>query len=181
MQNRSRIYTHDYASPIGNLRLAVDKFGHVMSIGLGEKPVWGSQCIVEENKYACGELEYQLDRYFTGALRDFSLELRLNGTAFQRAVWSRLLKVEYGATITYGELAHKIGRHGAARAVGNAVASNPIPLLVPCHRVLPATGRIGNYALRSLTDGSGASRKRWLLELEGALPRQASIFSRISA
>lgn len=181
MQTETRVYTHVYPSPIGDLNLAVDKSGRVLSIGLGRAPLWGPGYVVEENKYACGELEYQLDSYFGGKLHQFSLGLRLEGTPFQRAVWSRLLKIEYGTTLTYGEVARKIGRRGAARAVGNAVARNPIPLLVPCHRVVCATGGIGNYALRSHPDGSGAQSKRLLLEMEGVLPPGAVTVSRIPA
>ncbi|TVR30495.1 MAG: methylated-DNA--[protein]-cysteine S-methyltransferase [Spirochaetaceae bacterium] len=181
MQTRQNVYTHEYKSPIGDLSLAVDKSGRVLSITLGAARNWEPSWIVEENKYACGELEYQLDRYFCGELREFTLRLRLDGTPFQRAVWSRLLKIEYGCTVTYGEIARKIGRRGAARAVGNAVARNPIPLLVPCHRVVPACGGTGNYALRTLADGSGAESKRMLLALEGALPQRLFTFSRISA
>ncbi|TVQ36177.1 MAG: methylated-DNA--[protein]-cysteine S-methyltransferase [Spirochaetaceae bacterium] len=181
METRQHVYAHAYDSPIGRLSLAVDKSGRVLSIGLGGMSVWGPEYDVEENKYACGELEYQLDRYFRGELREFSLRLRLDGTAFQHAVWSRLQKIEYGTTVTYGEIARKIGRRGAARAVGNAVACNPIPLLVPCHRVVPASGKLGNYALRTFGDGRGTDCKRRLLALEGALPPRMFTFSRISA
>jgi methylated-DNA-[protein]-cysteine S-methyltransferase len=181
MPNKVHVYTHVYQSPIGDLRLAVDRSGRVLSISLGNVPTWGNDYHVEENKYACGELEFQLDEYFTGQRHSFSLDLRLEGTAFQRTVWNRLLKIEYGSTITYGEIARKIGKREAARAVGNAVATNPIPVLVPCHRVVPASGKIGNYALRTLVDGSGADTKRCLLELEGALVQRTLTFSRKSA
>ncbi|MFW6223996.1 MAG: methylated-DNA--[protein]-cysteine S-methyltransferase, partial [Spirochaetota bacterium] len=97
-----------------------------------------------------------------------SLDLEFEGTEFQRLVWQRLRKINYGDVVTYGEIARKIGKKDAARAVGNAVASNPIPIVVPCHRVVPASGNIGNYALRSL-NGGGAEAKRSLLALEGAL------------
>lgn len=122
----------------------------------------------EENKYPCGEVEYQLDEYFAGRLERFTLEFAFQGTEFQRMVWSRLLKVPYGTTTTYGEIAQKVGKRDAARAVGNAVAANPVVLIVPCHRVLPASGSVGKYAVSSL-NGQGSTAKKWLLRLEGAL------------
>ncbi len=181
MVNKVHVYTHVYASPIGDLRLAVDRSGRVLSISLGDWPAWGPNIDIEENKYACGELEFQLDEYFRGARQSFTVDLRLEGTPFQRTVWNRLLKIDYGTTITYGEIARKIGKREAARAVGNAVATNPIPVLVPCHRVVPASGKLGNYALRSIADGSGAHTKRCLLELEGAIAQRTLTFSRRSA
>ena len=162
------VYTHTYPSPIGNLYIAVRRDGTVVRIGFAPVDDWGEEYVAEENKYACGEVEYQLNEYFAGRLRRFTLDLEFEGTEFQRLVWQRLRKINYGDVVTYGEIAKKIGKKDAARAVGNAVASNPIPIVVPCHRVVPASGNIGNYALRSL-NGSGAEAKRSLLALEGAL------------
>lgn len=159
-------YTHSFASPIGTLYGAVDKLGRVMFLGFrppGKKP----HLDLSENKYACGELEYQLEQYFAGEREEFSLEIRLDGTSFQKAVWSRLMKIPFGETMTYGEIAHKIGRRDAARAVGNAVGANPVAIVVPCHRVLPVHGGIGNYALRGVDAEYGRQLKQALLELEG--------------
>ncbi len=163
-----RLYTHRYQSPIGELFLAVDRQGRVIRLGFEDQRRFLSQYSLEENKYACGEVEYQLDDYFAGRLQRFSLEFAFQGTEFQRSVWSRLVKVPYGTTTTYGEIAQKVGKRGAARAVGNAVAANPVALIVPCHRVLPASGAVGNYAVASL-NGRGSTAKEWLLHLEGAL------------
>jgi methylated-DNA-[protein]-cysteine S-methyltransferase len=168
VQSRTSVYTHTYASPIGPLYIAVKRDGTVIRIGFAPQQDWGDGYVAEQNKYACGEVEYQLDEYFAGRLKRFTLDLEFEGTEFQRLVWQRLRKINYGDVITYGEIARKIGKKDAARAVGNAVASNPIPIVVPCHRVIPASGDIGNYALRSL-NGSGAETKRSLLELEGAI------------
>lgn len=85
--------------------------------------------------------------------------LDLHGSAFQRGVWQALLEIPFGRTVTYGDIAEKIGRPKAARAVGSAVAANPVSLLVPCHRVLPVSGKPGNYAW-------GAGVKKILLEIE---------------
>ncbi len=163
------IYTHRYDAPIGALYLAVTRNGSVLRIGYEPFENWPEGITVEENKYACGELEHQLEAYFRGQLQRFSIPVALNGTPFQRSVWKRLAKIDYGTTLTYGEVARKIGRTGAARAVGNAVAGNPVPIVIPCHRVVAADGGIGKYALRSFPDGSGADLKRRLLKLEGAL------------
>jgi methylated-DNA-[protein]-cysteine S-methyltransferase len=91
------------------------------------------------------------------------VDLRLMAAPFRRAVLEKLREVPRGQTVSYGELAARSGNPRAARAVGSACARNPIPIVVPCHRVLPGTGRLGNY-------GGGPERKRVLLELEGALP-----------
>jgi len=131
-----------------------------------DPPEFASGIRVEENKYACGELEFQIGEYFGGRRSSFSIEIRMEGTNFQKTVWSRVGKIAFGETMTYGEVARKIGRRDAARAVGNAVAANPIVLLVPCHRVVPAGSGIGFYARRSLSVEDGRRAKRLLLDLE---------------
>lgn len=166
------LYTHTYRSPLGPLHLAVNKIGKVIRIGFTPLPAEFATAArvpyrVAENKYACGELEYQLDAYFRGELQTFTVLPELNGTPFQHTVWSRLQKISYGETLSYGEIAQKIGRRHAARAVGNAVAQNPVPIVVPCHRVLYSTGGIGSYAARSLPHSDGSAIKRQLLEIEG--------------
>lgn len=123
----------------------------------------------EENKYACGEIEYQLDQYFRGVRSEFSLPLHMGGTDFQQSVWKALRKVGYGHTVTYGELARRIGRRDAARAVGTAVGKNPVAVIVPCHRVVRASGEAGNYAIRTLAVETGRRIKRQLLEIERAV------------
>jgi methylated-DNA-[protein]-cysteine S-methyltransferase len=101
----------------------------------------------------------QLDAYFAGRLRTFNLPLRLAGTPFQRRVWQELVRIGFGETIAYAELAARIGQPGAARAVGHANGRNPISIVVPCHRVIRAGGALGGY-------GGGLEAKRWLLEFE---------------
>jgi methylated-DNA-[protein]-cysteine S-methyltransferase len=103
----------------------------------------------------------QLREYFAGNRRAFDLPVRLFGTAFQCLVWTALREVPYGETVTYGELAHRIGRPAAARAVGLANGHNPISIVVPCHRVIGAGGGLTGY-------GGGLDRKRFLLDLERA-------------
>lgn len=106
-------------------------------------------------------LAHQLEDYFGGKRTAFDVPLLARGTEFQRAVWAELTKVRYGTTITYGELAAKVGRPRSARSVGGAVGANPIPIVIPCHRVLPATGGVGGF-------GPGPDWKRRLLALENA-------------
>ena len=104
----------------------------------------------------------QLREYFAGERTAFELPLRLEGTDFDRAVWAAVARIGYGETATYGELAERLGRPGAARAVGAANGRNPIALIVPCHRVIGAKGALTGYAY-------GVERKSALLHLEGAL------------
>jgi len=101
----------------------------------------------------------QLDEYFRGDLRRFDLPLDLAGTSFELAVWRALREIPYGRTISYGELARRIGRAGAARAVGAANGRNPISIVIPCHRVVGANGALTGY-------GGGIDRKRALLDHE---------------
>jgi len=105
----------------------------------------------------------ELEAYFAGSLRRFTVRLDVHGTKFQEAVWRQLLKVRYGLVITYGGLAEAIGRKGAARAVGGALNANQVPIIIPCHRVVGSGGRLGGY-------GSGVDIKMRLLELEGVPP-----------
>jgi methylated-DNA-[protein]-cysteine S-methyltransferase len=102
----------------------------------------------------------QLTEYFAGTRREFDLPLRLQGTAFQQRVWRELTEIPYGETWSYGELARRIAKPSASRAVGLANGRNPISILVPCHRVIGADGSLTGY-------GGGLERKRWLLAHEG--------------
>jgi methylated-DNA-[protein]-cysteine S-methyltransferase len=108
---------------------------------------------------AVGEPAEQLQAYFAGELREFDLQLAPHGTPFQREVWSALRDIPYGSTISYAELAVAVGRPHAARAVGAANGRNPIAVVIPCHRVIGASGALTGY-------GGGLGRKRLLLDLE---------------
>jgi methylated-DNA-[protein]-cysteine S-methyltransferase len=106
----------------------------------------------------------QLGQYFAGERRRFELPLTLSGTPFQRRVWEELRTIPHGETVSYGELARRIGKPGEAREVGSAVGRTPTPIVVPCHRVIGADGALVGY-------GGGLPRKRALLDLEqGVLP-----------
>ncbi len=112
-------------------------------------------------------LSAELTDYLAGRRRDFTVRIAPVGTPFQLGVWEELVRIPYGEVISYGELAARLGRPRAARAVGNAVGANPIPILIPCHRVIRATGELGGF-------GPGIGWKRRLLELEGAMKKLAA-------
>ncbi len=112
----------------------------------------------------------QLEQYFAGERTVFDLPLKLTGTPFQKKVWRALQRIPFGQTRSYGQIAGSIGRPGASRAVGAANASNVLPVVVPCHRVIGADGTLTGF-------GGGLETKQWLLRHEGALPaRQESLF-----
>jgi methylated-DNA-[protein]-cysteine S-methyltransferase len=106
------------------------------------------------------EVARQLEEYFTGRRRAFDLPIRMQGTEFQRRAWRMLMEIPYGQTRSYGEQAKRIGNPNASRAVGLANGRNPIPIVVPCHRVIGADGSLTGF-------GGGIERKRWLLAHEG--------------
>jgi methylated-DNA-[protein]-cysteine S-methyltransferase len=155
-------YIHLYASPLGGITLASD--GEAL-IGLwfeGQRHFGagldGEQ--VEKPLPVFDQAERWLKLYFSGGRPDFTPPLRPRGTAFQEAVWRRLLAIPYGCTAAYGEIAASLGLPpGAARAVGGAVGRNPISLIIPCHRVVGTNGNLTGYA-------GGIERKKRLLELE---------------
>jgi methylated-DNA-[protein]-cysteine S-methyltransferase len=104
----------------------------------------------------------QLEEYFDGQRHTFDVPVELSGTEFQKQIWSKLVELEWGEVASYGELGLATGRPTAGRAVGGAVGANPVPIIVPCHRVLATGGRITGYSA-----GEGVATKAWLLEHEG--------------
>jgi len=105
----------------------------------------------------------EIAEYLDGRLRRFTVPVVAEGTSFQKAVWAELVRIPYGARRTYGEIASALGRPRAARAIGSACGANPVPILVPCHRVVGAEGALGGF-------GAGITTKRKLLELEREAP-----------
>jgi methylated-DNA-[protein]-cysteine S-methyltransferase len=105
------------------------------------------------------EAARQLDEYFAGTRRSFSLDFELDGTEFQRRVWLALADIPYGETVSYGELARSVGHPNAYRAVGSANGANPLAIILPCHRVIASDGSLGGY-------GGGLATKQRLLDLE---------------
>ncbi|MFD3994595.1 methylated-DNA--[protein]-cysteine S-methyltransferase [Streptomyces sp. NPDC058548] len=116
-----------------------------------------------------GEAIRQLDAYFAGELTEFDLPLNLIGTPFQLRVWEGLLRIPYGETRTYGELAGELGNPSASRAVGLANGKNPVSIIVPCHRVIGAGGGLTGY-------GGGLDRKQRLLAFESGTAEPAALF-----
>jgi methylated-DNA-[protein]-cysteine S-methyltransferase len=110
----------------------------------------------------------QLEAYFSGALKDFDLPLHYTGTGFQNTVWAALVEIPYGQTISYGELAARIGRPKASRAVGAANGANPLPIVVPCHRVIGADKSLIGF-------GGGLEIKQFLLDHEGVRGTQRQL------
>jgi methylated-DNA-[protein]-cysteine S-methyltransferase len=143
-------------SPIGTLTVVVDADGALTHVLFdGQSPPAHS----ERDAARCAAAAAQLREYFAGERTDFDLPLAPSGSEFQRRVWEELRTVGYGAVTDYGSLGARIGRSGAARAVGRANATNPIPIVIPCHRVIGANGSLTGYA-------GGLPAKRLLLDLE---------------
>jgi methylated-DNA-[protein]-cysteine S-methyltransferase len=153
-------YAATTASPIGTLTVLVGADGALKRILFAGEAVPASPDI-QWSEEKCAPALAQLREYFAGARRSFDLPLAPEGTDFQRRVWSELARIPFGATIDYRSLAERVGRPGAARAVGRANATNPIPIVLPCHRVIGADGSLTGYA-------GGIETKRRLLRLEGA-------------
>ena len=143
-------------TPIGRLTIVAEDAGLLRIQWDGEEPMKGS---VEGRTEVLDRAARQLDEYFAGARRSFDLPLALVGTPFQRKVWLELAAIPYGTTISYGEQARRLGRPRAARAVGAANGANPVPIVLPCHRVIGAGGALTGF-------GGGLDIKRDLLALE---------------
>ncbi len=154
-----------YRSPLGTYVILSSKRGIVCIKPEEEAKNHIARCQHDNVQIKEEESEYnsraasELDGYFAGRLSRFDLSLDLRGTPFQRQVWQLLQDIPYGETISYGRLALSLGQDNAARAVGGAVGSNPISIIVPCHRVIGSNGNLTGY-------GGGLHRKRALLDLE---------------
>lgn len=148
-------------SPVGALTLTAER-GALIAIDFGAPA--GHAAAAPPADSVLGEAARQLAAYFAGELRTFDLPLRPSGTPFQLTVWGALRRIPYGETVSYGELARSIGRPTAARAVGSANHRNPLPIVVPCHRVIGADGTLTGYA-------GGLGVKSALLAIESGRPR----------
>lgn len=151
-----------YKSPIGNLRI-VSNERDIIRIDFTE--TYFKMAMVPKQIQNCID---QLDEYFKGTRKRFELGVNPIGTEFQGKVWHELMKIPYGKTITYLEQARQLGDEKAIRAIAAANGKNPIPIIIPCHRVLGTDGSLTGYA-------GGLLKKQWLLEHEGAI-QQKSLF-----
>jgi methylated-DNA-[protein]-cysteine S-methyltransferase len=151
-------------TPVGPLALAADG----ASLTAVHLPKRDGQALIdrdwtrEDEAPLLAEARRQLAAYFDGRLRDFDLPLAPRGTTFQQRVWEELARIPYGTTLSYGEVARRIGQPGSARAVGLANGANPIAIVLPCHRVIGANGKLVGY-------GGGLPRKEALLAFEAAV------------
>jgi len=152
------LYSH-FDSPVGRLLMAGDEDAlRILSFPTGSKTITpGPEWRPADAPFR--EVARQLDAYFNGELRAFSLPYRLSGTDFQKKVWQALAGIPYGETLSYGELASRLGAPNASRAVGAANGNNPIAIILPCHRVIGANGSLTGF-------GGGLPTKKFLLHHE---------------
>lgn len=155
-------YTSYVSSPLGKIRIVCDE-KHLLKIDF-VKDKQSKLCNYKDNVAAKLALQIakQLKEYFNGKRKSFSVPIsfeKLPGTKFQKLVWKTLQKIPYGKTISYSKEAEKIKSPKSCRAVGNANGKNPIPIIIPCHRVIASNGKLGGYS-------SGLWRKEWLLNYE---------------
>ena len=149
-------------SPVGPLTVRVNVAGEVTSVLFADDAAPDQDTPSPAAAAGLRRATVQLGEYFAGRRTDFDLSLAPAGSPFQLKVWAALCDIPYGCTESYGALAARIGQPTASRAVGLANGRNPIAIVVPCHRVIGASGTLTGYA-------GGLERKRWLLDLEGAL------------
>lgn len=154
-------------SPVGPLLLAVDRHGLRQVDFEHDRYPATITADWQRDPARVAFARVQLEEYFAGTRHAFTLPLHPRGTAFQREVWTALSRIPYGRTISYAQLAQWIGKPSAVRAVGAANGRNPLPIVVPCHRVIGADGSLTGF-------GGGLDAKATLLRLEGAVPMQAN-------
>ena len=150
-------YKAYYKSPLGPIEI-VGSQDSILALHFVEEMLVGN----DELPFCVKECRKQLDEYFKEDRRDFFLNLEPAGTDFQKAVWRQLEQIPYGKTTTYGAIANLLAKPNASRAVGSANGKNPIPIILPCHRVVGSDGSLTGY-------GGGLDAKRQLLRLEGAI------------
>ncbi len=148
-------------SPIGRIEVVGDGTA-IVSLAIERDGMLPHDELAERPDPITDRAIAQLAEYFDGTRHDFDVPVAPAGTAFQLAVWEQLVELQWGEVVSYGDLGHATGRATAGRAVGGAVGANPIPIIVPCHRVLGVDGRITGYS-----GGEGIPTKAWLLAHEG--------------
>jgi methylated-DNA-[protein]-cysteine S-methyltransferase len=154
-------YLRRIDSPIGRIEVTSDGEA-ITSLSIERAGQLPSDALPERSAPVLDLAVEQLGEYFAGSRTDFDLPLKLEGTDFQKSVWRELNRVPFGGVLSYGQIGHATGRATAGRAVGGAVGANPVPIIVPCHRVLASNGKITGYS-----GGNGVPTKVWLLDHEG--------------
>jgi len=156
LTERGMIMEYIYNSPVGNLLIIYDDT-HILGLYFDRQ-----QHEEYQHNAVIEQCIAQLDEYFAGTRKEFDIPTNTRGTEFQQTVWAALCTVPYGKTASYGQIASQIGRPKAPRAVGMTNNRNPISIIIPCHRVVGADGKLVGY-------GGGLWRKEWLLEHEAKL------------
>ncbi|MFH1374943.1 MAG: methylated-DNA--[protein]-cysteine S-methyltransferase [bacterium] len=164
-----KLFVHSFKTSAGTVRTAAtDKGLAVIALPCESRRAYEDRIkkLFPDHEVTSGgtinkQAERQISAFLNGRLKKFTVKLDPNGTVFQKKVWRRVAKIDYGRTMTYGEIARAIDNAGASRAVGAANGANPLPLIVPCHRVVASTG-LGGY-------GGGLKLKKRLLRMEGSL------------
>ncbi|WP_245635934.1 methylated-DNA--[protein]-cysteine S-methyltransferase [Herbiconiux solani] len=154
-------YLQRCSTPIGRIEVASDGKS-ITAVALERHGALPHDGLAFDSTAVADEAVAQLLDYFEGSRKSFSVPITQHGTPFQRSVWNRLAALRWGTATTYGAIAAAVGRAGSGRAVGGAIASNPTPLFVGCHRVLSASGAVTGWSW-----GEGVRTKAWLLDLEG--------------
>lgn len=164
IKQKIKIYHLFYESPVGWIKIETSH----------EKVTGAHFCetknIGDDPNDLTLETKKQLQEYFDKKRKVFDLKIEMTGTNFQKKVWQELLNIPYGKTISYLQLSKYIDNTKAIRAVGHANGQNPLPIIVPCHRVIGSDGSLTGY-------GGGLWRKKWLLQHEGSLPQELNLFS----
>ncbi len=156
-----------FPTPLGDFSVALDENGAVAATAFGGRAALGKRLAsagLAPKASLRAEVRKQIRDYFSGRKKSFPSPLAARGTPFQTSVWRAMLRIPFGQTRTYGEIAREIGRPQACRAVGQASGANPVCLLIPCHRIIGTDGSLTGFAF-------GRETKRRLLEHEGALRR----------
>lgn len=149
-------YMFTFMTIVGKVSVSENGDGNICGVYL---PCCNLPVAEDRNTEVISEAMTQINEYFSGKRKMFDLPLFCDGTDFQKAVWSEIAKIPYGETISYSELAERVGNPRSSRAVGVACGKNPLPIIIPCHRVIQSSGNTGSYA-------GGSLMKKMLLDLE---------------
>lgn len=161
------IHTVHYASPLGIIQLQEEDGQLIVASFINDSPITRTEIT---SSAVLKKAVQQLDEYFAGTRKEFELPLHPSGTAFQQTVWNELVKIPFAETITYLHLAKRLGNVKSIRAAASANGKNPLAIIIPCHRVVGADGKLTGYA-------GGLHRKQWLLEHEAiAVGKQSTLF-----